>query len=562
MRSDRDRNYTGNEQPESIDDDNPSRQSERLPALDPDLASTDPTAPPVDIDDRDAAIHHAEPPDVIELPDHAEPDDALAADSDFPEFQPEEATGESPDAATVELEDAWQSDTYIDPVTEDVPGNTTTDIPEEKLTAAPDGDTPGGVLTGETEPPDAVSTTRTATGPARTVTLKAKRDSHPDADAPPIHETIVDDPTPAEREGAGRAMGRPGSGLADRVKGPLQQFIHPTMHLAWTTSHRLVLLGGALLMLLALLANSAGIALIVASAIVSILIVLSLSGQDVFEHESGLLITGVGVIGGIIGIVIGTLGSWLTSSNWFDSGQLNYGAAGFGGRFANGAGAAPFSVWFLNGLILPLLALAAIAVAPVALRRMPQFRNEVMDGVILVGASAAGFAIGTALIYWGPMLGDQGPQTSVSDWMLTTIGVVLLRPVVITLAGAMLGAGIWRYMVSPKLSTIIIPAAGSIGAFLLLTFGSIQIQPTGLWPELIWTLVVAAATFVIYRTVLRSAISTDRSALGKDGTRVVCPNCHQLTPPGMFCANCGKALPDAPVAADTGSASTSTPSRE
>ncbi len=562
MSSDRDRNDTGNEQPEPSEADDPSRGPERLPAIDPDAASTDQTAPPVDIDDRDAKLHHAEPPDVIELPDHAEPGESSAPASDYPEFEPEEATGASPDAATVDLQEAWQSDTYVDPVTEDVPSNTSTistDVSGDNPTAAPVGNTTGGVVTGETGSPNPVVAPKEATGPARTVTLKAERDTHPDAHDPHIHETVVDDRPLKEREGAGGAVGRLGSGLLDRVMGPLQRFIHPTLNLHGTASQRLVLLGGALLILLALLANSAGIALIIGSAIVSILIVLSLSQQDVFEHESALLITGVGFIGGIIGIVIGTLGSWLTSSNWFDSGQLNYGAAGFGGRFANGAGAAPFSVWFLNGLILPLLALAAIAVAPVALRRMSQFRNEVMDGVILVGASAAGFAIGTALIYWAPMLGDRGPQTSVSDWTLTTIGVVLLRPLVITLAGAMLGAGIWRYMVSPKVSAIIIPAAGSIGAFLLITFGSIQLEPTGLWPELIWTLLIAAATFVIYWTVLKSARSTDRSVLGQDGSRMVCPNCHQLTPPGMFCANCGEALPDVTAAADSGSAPGNTP---
>lgn len=561
MSSDGDRGDAGNEQPEATEDGEPSRWSERLPAIDPDAASTDPTAPPVDIDDRDAGIHHAEPPDVIELPDHAEPGGSPPPDGDFPEFHPEDATEQSPDAATVELQDAWQSDTYIDPDTVDLLSESSTDTSREALTVTPGADTSSSVETGDPDTPDAVDDPGEATGPARTVTLKANPDTHSNADAPHIHATVIDDRPPEQRGGSGKAAARAGTDLLDRVLGTLQQFIHPTLHLQWTTSHRRVLQGGALLILLALLASSAGIALLIASAIVSILIVLSLSHQDVFEHESAVLITGVGVIGGIVGIIVGTLGSWVTSGNWFDSGQLNYGAAGFGGRFASGAGAAPFSVWFLNGLIFPLIALAAIAVAPVALRRMPQFRNEVMDGVILVGASAAGLTIGTALIYWAPMLGDRGPQTSVRDWTLTTAGIVLLRPVVITLAGAMLGAGIWRYMGSPRLSTIIIPAAGSIGAFLLLAFGSIQLGSSGLWPEIIWTLLVVAVTFVVYRTVLKQAISTDRSVLGEDGTRIVCPNCHELTPPGAYCAHCGKSLPDATVATDSGNAPSSAPGR-
>lgn len=547
MSSDRDRAHLANQQPEPARDGEPSRWSERLPAIDPNTAPTPSTAPPVDIDDRHAAIPHADPPDVIELPDHADPGEPAAPDGDFPEFHPEDATEESPDAATVELQEAWQSDTYIDPDTVESSSSSSTDTTREDLTIAPGADTSRTVVTVDSQSPGTINGSNQPPGPARTVTLKAERDTHSDAGDPHIHETIINDRPPEERGGASGAIGRFGAG-------PLQQFIQPFQHLRWTTSQRLVVLGGALLILLALLASSAGLALLIAGAVVSIVIVLGLSQQDVFEHESAALIMGVGGIGGIIGIVVGTLGSWVTSSSWFDSGRLNYGAAGFGGRFADAAGSAPFAVWLLNGLIFSLIALAAIAVAPIALRRMPQFRNEVMDGVILVGASAAGFTIGTTLIYSAPMLGDRGPQTSVRDWTLTMIGVVLLRPVVITLAGAMLGAAIWRYMSSPRLSTIILPAAGSIGAYLLLVLGSIQLGPAGLWPETIWTLLIAAGTVVLYRTVLKTVIASDQSVLGKDGTRIVCPTCGQLTPPGTFCANCGNALPKATAAADASGA--------
>lgn len=560
MKSDRNRDYSGNDQPESDDEVESSQSTRQLPAVDPDAASTESTAPPVDVDDRDPATHHPEPPDVIELPDHTEPAEPTeagpATDDDFPEYEPEEATGESPDAAIEDLKDEWQSDTYVDPETEDDPGDesaTAADLASAEMS----GYSVTGVDAEASESLDApASETGDRAAPIRFNVLRAKPETHSDAGDPLVHEAMV---TGSAEDGLRRdgAHGSSASESLGRVLGPFQTFIAPPLDLKWTTIHRLVLLGGALLILLALLASSAGIALIIASAIVSVLIVLTLSRQDLFEHESTLLVLGVGILGGLIGIVIGTLGSWLTSSNWFDSGQLNYGAAGFGGRFADLAGGAPFSVWFLNGLILPLIALAAIAAAPIALRRLPQFRNEVMDGVILVGASAAGFTIGTALVYWSPMLGDRGPQTSVGDWTLMSIGVILLRPVVITLSGAMLGAGIWRYMVTPALSRIIIPAMGSIGAFLLLTFGSIQLQPTGLWPEVIWTLLVAAAAFVIYRIVLKDAVATDRSTLGETSGRMVCPTCGRITPAGAFCANCGEPLSDSNATPDAGGVSSS-----
>jgi hypothetical protein len=558
MSSDEDREYTGNGQPESVDDVESPEHTQRLPAVDLETTSTEPAAPPVDIDERDATTHHADPPDVIELPDHTEPgestDPGMAGDDDYPEYEPGEGTEESPDAPMDDLQDAWESDTYVDPEMEDTARSGDMAPADENAAARSagvslDGAT-GNISTDTGDSPATDGALGEPSAPTRTVIFKAKAESHSAGSEPFVHETIT-----GERGGDGAddgegIQGPNVQGRFGRLLEPIQQFFHPTLHLKWTTAHRLVLLGGSLLILLALLASNAGAALIIASAIVPVLIVLTLSQHDVFERESALLITATGVIGGLIGIVIGTLGSWLTSSNWFDSGKLNYGAAGFGGRFADIAGTAPFSVWFLNGLILPLIALAGIAAAPIALRRMPQFRNEVMDGVVLVGASAAGFAIGTALVYWSPMLGDRGPQTSVGDWTLTTIGMVLLRPVGITLAGAMLGAGIWRYMISPKLTTIVFPAVGSIGAFLLLTFGSIQLQPAGLWPELIWTLVVVAAACVIYRIVLRSAIASDRSVLGTDQgrkDRVVCPNCREVTPAGAFCANCGQSLPDPAV---------------
>ncbi|HEV2066292.1 MAG TPA: zinc ribbon domain-containing protein, partial [Thermomicrobiales bacterium] len=370
-----------------------------------------------------------------------------------------------------------------------------------------------------------------------------------------VHETVLGDSarTGGRTDQDGEAP--LAAELRQHVPESVQRFLAPSLTFHWTTKHRLVVVGGGLLVLLALLANSAGTALVVASGIVVILLALTLLQQDLFERESPALIMAVGVIGGVIGIVIGTVNSWLTSSDWFDSGTLNYGAAGFGGRFADLGGAAPLSVWLLNGLILPLIAIAGIAAAPVALRRLPQFRNEVMDGVILVGSSAAGYAISTALVYWSPMLGNRGPQTDVSDWTLTLIGVVILRPVVITLAGAMLGAGIWRYMVTPSIARILLPAVGSVGAFLLLAFGSIQLQPAGLWAEVIWTLLLSAATFAVYRVVLKGAITEDRKAMGSDGGRMVCPSCQQITPAGAFCANCGEPLPEA---AGTGKASRTT----
>jgi len=263
----------------------------------------------------------------------------------------------------------------------------------------------------------------------------------------------------------------------------------------------------------------------------------------VFEKESNLLVAAVGAGGAVVGIVLSLLSTWIQVSQWFDTGVLNFGAAGFGGRFADEAGSAPFIVWSLVGLVMPAVAIAGIAGIPIGMRRWPQFRNEVMDGMILTGASAAGFAIGACVVYWWPMIADAGPQTNVSDWTLSIIGVAILRSAVITLCGAMIGAGIWRYMITPAPPVIVLPAVGGVVGYLLLTFGSIQLQATGTWPEFLWIALVLAAVFVLYRRVLDRAVIADRRALGGDLGRLVCPSCHKVTPAGAFCARCGKPLP-------------------
>src|SRR5690606_21016452 len=127
------------------------------------------------------------------------------------------------------------------------------------------------------------------------------------------------------------------------------------------------------------------------SAIVPVLILITLTQHDVFEKESNLVVAGVAVVGAVAGIVISALASWIQGEQWFDTGKLNYGAGGFSGRFGETAGSAPIVVWLLGGVLFPLVCVAVIGGAPVAMQRFPQFRNEAMDAVILGGAVAAGY---------------------------------------------------------------------------------------------------------------------------------------------------------------------------
>lgn len=518
----------------------PTDDPDLHPAIDhresssPGAADDEHLAPPLDVDDRDDAAAATGTPEVIELAEHVDVEREVAT--------PE---GEEAADAPVEMADSafdWSDgesipdalDTTLDPPAGTVDGfdsagvAATDRLPDSEPDPAPisaDGpplEQPGA------EPAAASFATRASaglSGAASKLGLGRLLATGDDAGAG------KEDSSAAPTSGVGRI----GDRLGDSVQAPLAMFTTP--------AHRRVIVGGFALILIAMLANSGGLALIVLSAILPIMIAITLTQHDVFEKESNLLVTAVGAGGAVVGVILSLLSNWIQSSQWFDDGVLNYGAAGFGGRFADAAGAAPFVVWSLVGLVIPAVAIAGIAAVPIALRRWPQFRNEVMDGVILTSASAAGFAIGASVVYWWPMIGDPGPQTNVSDWTLSIIGVSLLRTAVITFCGAMIGAGVWRYMVTPSASVIVLPAAGGVLGYLLLTFGSIQLQAAGNWPEFLWVALLLAAVFLLFRRVLEGAIVTDRRALGDDDGRLVCPSCHKVTPAGAFCARCGKPLP-------------------
>ena len=541
-----------NDSPDADDDSAASSGDQDLhPAIDPrePPSPVEPDrhreAPPIDVDEREDHSGYADTPTVIELADHTEPiaDPVETADGVDVARDPESAPEVSGSG------DVDSSETFDVIPPPDV-------LPEDPTFAKPDtdGDDPAPAPTsdtGETEatPPLASekATPRASAMFAGVVTkmglgklLNTTEESGQDEPAAP--------PAPTSAKPSGTGV----SGAASRVGGKVRDFVDPRFHVLTTVPHRRVVATAAIAILVFLLANSGGLALIAFSCIVPILILITITQHDVFEKESNLLIAAVCAGGIAVGAILSGISSWILGSQWFDEGVLNYGAAGFGGRFADAAGTAPVVVWLMVGLVIPAIAIGCMAGIPIGMRRWPQFRNEVMDGMILTGASAAGFSIGASIVYWWPMIADPGPQTNVSDWTLTIIGVGFLRAAVITICGAMIGAGVWRYMLKPSTSVILLPAIGGIGGFLLLNFGSIQLQPSGNWPEFIWTLLIAVAVFVLYRRVLDQAVAIDRQALGAEDQRIVCPNCHKLTPAGAFCAHCGKPLTTANLATSDG----------
>jgi ribosomal protein L32 len=333
-----------------------------------------------------------------------------------------------------------------------------------------------------------------------------------------------------------------GDTQAERLMNRAASYLEPLA--LWTRPGgvRAILAIGVLLVLVSLLANSGAMAIIVGASILPAVILYWCRRVDVFEQEPWYYIAGFAIVGVVTGALLGWLGAITTTGAWFDDGVLNFGAAGYGGRFAEAAGNAPFIVWLVCGVIIPIAALAAIIAGPLLMRQTISLRNEVMDGLTLAAAMGGGYAIGTATVFVAPIFGQDGPAISASGWTLTTIGLTILRPLLWTLAGGMIGAAAWRYLLSGKLASALVPAAAGIAAPLLATLLSIQLAPTGLWAEIALGAVVAIAVVVMYQRTLTDAIRQDRGILGADDARVVCPNCQRVTPAGQYCAHCGQEL--------------------
>ena len=331
--------------------------------------------------------------------------------------------------------------------------------------------------------------------------------------------------------------------LTGRLQERASMLLEPVAQWTRPGAVRFIMAVGGILVLLALLANNGAMALMFGAAILPLILVFWCLNLDVFENESPITIAGFGLGGILLGAVLGWLGALVVSNSWFDTGILNFGAAGFGGKYAEAAGSSPFVVWTLVGIVIPLAALAVIIGGPLAMRQTFSLRNEVMDGLTLGAVVGAGFSLGTAIVFASPMLTQGGPVADASTWTLTTIGLTIIRPLIWTLSGGMLGAAAWRYLLSGRIGSALIPAIVGAAAPLLFTLMSIQVSATGLWPEIIWGLLVAVVVGFFYRRTIAQAIEEDRKVLGNDDSRIICPNCNQVTPAGQFCANCGATLP-------------------
>jgi hypothetical protein len=305
---------------------------------------------------------------------------------------------------------------------------------------------------------------------------------------------------------------------------------------------------GLVLVLIAMLADSAGLAILIGLFIVPVLILRYLSAIDLFEREPWWGIGGAAVAGLLGGLIVGGIGHFLVDRLWIENAPLRVGAAGFGGNAAENAGRAPFSVLFLCGLILPALAEVVKLATPVFMRQWPEFRNEVMDGITLGAAAGGAFAAGTAIVHFWPVI-TRGDSVGIglSEWTGMLLGLAVVRPLIQMATTALLGAALWQYSLKQSNEGLILPVAAGAGGAIFYGLSDIVVQPIGTTFELFWSVLVAAVLLYFLRVVIRQALAQDAQALGLNGQRVICGNCGRVTPVGAFCAICGAPLVNSPA---------------
>jgi len=312
-----------------------------------------------------------------------------------------------------------------------------------------------------------------------------------------------------------------------------------------------IAIAGALLALLSLLSNNAGLAIIFASLVIPVGFLVEISRRDLIKDEPRWSTPAMLAWGIVAGIVMGIIGAAVAAEWWIEGAVLHVGAAGFGGEAADQEGSPGFAVLLLIGIVLPVLGVAFAALGPYWMRRYPEFRNEVMDGVSLGAAAGCGLATGSTIVFVWPLVeGGSADGGSVSDWTALLLGVLVMRPVIFGMIVSFVCGGIWHTAMTQRSVDLLLPVGIGLGGAIVYVFGDLLLQASGTRVELLWHIIIVIALLAAARIVLLRAIAQDRFARSLRGERITCPVCGATTPLGLFCAVCGARLQPATVGND------------
>jgi len=201
----------------------------------------------------------------------------------------------------------------------------------------------------------------------------------------------------------------------------------------------------------------------------------------------------------------------------------------------------------LTGVALPLLAQALMLLGPLVLYFTRPHFDEVLDGLAFGAASGLGFAATQSITYaWLLMVGPFQQQGSISNWVLPTMRIALLLPLVNAATTGLISAALWlRRDPQPLTRRLGVLAAWPV-ALLLGALGQV-IPPLlsalvpGVVLQLIWYALTLLGLMLLLRHLLHSGLILKARALGH-GQKLRCPQCHHEISDLPFCPFCGLAL--------------------
>jgi RsiW-degrading membrane proteinase PrsW (M82 family) len=320
----------------------------------------------------------------------------------------------------------------------------------------------------------------------------------------------------------------------------------PTNLRGTTARPRNIVWLGALLVVVALLLNSAGLAIVIAALVAPIAVLVDLSRRDLVETEPWWSPLAMAAVGAVVALFVTLLNILVLRQFESETDPSSHCCGLFLGKVDLEVRDPGVVSYFLVGLLLPVAAEVLKAAAPLYLRQQPRFRNEVMDGVTLGAAVGGGYAAAAAIVYFWPLVnGSHHLGGSVSGWTSALIALLVVRPLIWCATTALVCAGVWHYALQPRTGYLLVPVGSAAVGAVILAIGTLVLADRSTLVQLIWNGVVLFGLVAASRYVLDQALGRDRLALASSAAapaRITCPTCGRPTRPGAFCTNCGAPL--------------------
>lgn len=313
---------------------------------------------------------------------------------------------------------------------------------------------------------------------------------------------------------------------------------------------RSVVWAGVAAVVLALLSDSAGLAVIIASFIVPATILLDLNQRDVFEDEPWQWLIIAGAFGALSGLFVSLLNILAVKQfeNEVDPARQCCGL--FVTRVNIDLPHVGAASTLFVGFLLPVIAELLKLLGPLFLRQQVMFRNEVMDGAILGAASGGGYAVAAAIVYFWPLLQHNAPAGSVGAWTAALIGVLVVRPAISCATTGLLCTGIWHLQLHRGRLVFVVGAAAAFAGAITSALVGLAITGRSSVLELVLHVAILGGLALAAHIAIRDALEEDRRARALREQWVRCPACGRLTPQGRFCAQCGASLSAPALAAN------------